>query len=139
MNRGFLSEQLPLLGSSSFPETRLTAYSTSLGLLCLQNIMQVSRLYQRSASPKVSSCDPHPFLCLFLTNMDYLLGCGEDYCIEKSRDHSTSELQDSRHGCFFQRLSWPFKPLLAFATSIGTTKGWQFATTVLRPKPAQSW
>lgn len=100
------------MGSSSFPETRLTAHHTSLGVLCLSNAACVSRLSQRSASPQGSSCDPHPLLCLFLINMDYLFGCGEDHCTEKSRDHPTSELQDSQRGLFFQTLRWPFEPSL---------------------------
>lgn len=112
MNRGFLFEQLPLMGSSSFPETRLTARRTSLALPCLSNAACVSSLSQRSASPQGSGYDPHPLLCLFLINMDYLFGCGKDNSIENSRDHPTNELRDSQCGLLFQTLRWPFKPSL---------------------------
>lgn len=57
MNRGFLLEQLPLMCSSSFPETQLAACRASLGQLRLSN----TRLPQKSGSPQGSACDPHYF------------------------------------------------------------------------------
>jgi len=123
MNRGFLFEQLSLMGSSSFPETWLTASRTSLGLPCLSNAACVSRLSQRSASPQGSSCDPHPLLCLFLINMDYLFGCGKDHSIEKSKDHPTSQLQDSHHRLFSKHSGGSSSPLLSLAASIGQPRG----------------
>lgn len=111
MNRGILFEQLPLMGSSSFPETWLAARCASLGLPCLSNAVCVSRLSQRSASPQGSGCDPHPLPCLFLINMDYVVVVGATV-YKKSRDHPTSELQDSPRGFFCQTLRWPFEPSL---------------------------
>lgn len=131
MNRGFLFKQLPLMGSSSFPATGLTARRTSLGLPCLSKAACVSRIFQRSARPQGSGCDPHPLLrSFFLINMDYWIGCGEDHCIENSR-HVNHKMVNV--GFFFQT-----SPLSALATSTGTTKGRHIATTMLLPKPAQS-
>lgn len=72
----------------------------------------------------------------FLTNMDYLINCGEDHCIGKSGDHPRCELQDSQNGLFPKHSGGPLSPLSALATSIGTTKEWHFATTMPIPKLA---